>query len=521
MMEELLVHAPALLIALPLLGAFLTPLIDRLHEKARSGWVILILVVTQFLMMALAWDVFTQGAHLYTMGAADPTTTIPAQAAVPVRIVLQIDGMSAFMGLISCTVSLAAAVYSLAFMDRESGQGRFFTLLLLMTVGMLGMEFTGDMFNLFVFLEVLSIASAGLIAFRMYNGDAVEGAFKYIVISTLGALMVLFSVGLLYGQYNLLNIAALANVLQYGFLDKLALGLLIAAFALKCGAVPMHMWTPDAYTVAPASITAMLVAASQASLYALFRVCFTLYGLTLNLTTVGIIIIALGLLSMFVGVTMAIPQKDIKRLMSYHAISQTGYMLLGVGVGLYLLSTNDFSPYGMKAMQGGIFHIINHALYKGLLFLTAGAIFYKVGTRNLNEMGGLAHSMKYTTIFFIIGALAIAGIPPLNGFASKLLIYESAYQVSPILSIVAMLVSILTLASFVKVFHSAFMGPKLDISDGREVPRSMLAGMVILTVGIILFGLFPDWVVGNLVQPAAYALAHPENYMAWAGGVAP
>ncbi len=519
MMEDLLTHAPALLLAIPLLGAFLTPLIDRVNKKARSAWVILILIVTQLVMIVLAWDVFTQGAHLYTMGAADPTSTIPAQAAVPVRIVLQVDGMSAFMGLISCTVSLAAAIYSLAFMDREGGKGRFFTLLLLMTVGMLGMEFTGDMFNLFVFLEVLSIASAGLIAFRVYKGDAIEGAFKYIVISTLGALMVLFSVGLLYGQYNLLNIAALANVLEYTFLDKLALGLLIAAFAMKCGAVPMHMWTPDAYTVAPASITAMLVAASQASLYALFRVCFTLYGVTLNLTTVGIIIIALGLLSMFVGVTMAIPQKDIKRLMSYHAISQTGYMLLGVGVGLYLLSKAEFDTYGLRAMEGGIFHIINHALYKGLLFLTAGAIFYKVGTRNLEKMGGLAHSMKYTAIFFIIGALAIAGIPPLNGFASKLLIYESAYQVSPILSIVAMLVSILTLASFVKVFHSAFMGPRLDISDNREVPKSMLAGMAILAVGIILFGLFPDWVVSHLVHPAAQALADQAGYIGSVGGV--
>jgi len=519
MMDWLLTHAPALLIALPLLGAFLTPLIDRISGKARSAFVLVVLAATQLLMMALAWDVFTQGAHIYTMGAADPTATVPAQAAVPVRIVLQVDGMGAFMGLISVTVSLAAAVYSLAFMHRESGQGRFYTLLLLMVVGMLGMEFTGDLFNLFVFLEVLSIASAALIAFRFYHGDAVEGAFKYIVISSLGALMVLLAVALLYGQYNLLNMGALASVLEYTYLDKVALGLLIAAFAMKCGAVPMHMWTPDAYTVAPASITAMLVAASQASLYALFRICFSLYGFTLDLTTVGIIIIALGLLSMFIGVTMALPQKDIKRLMSYHAISQTGYMLLGVGVGLYLLAHADFDTYGIRAMEGGIFHIINHALYKGLLFLTAGAIFYKVGTRNLDEMGGLAHSMKYTTVFFIIGALAIAGIPPLNGFASKLLIYESAYRVSPILSIVAMLVSILTLASFVKVFHSAFMGPRLEgMGDGREVPRSMLVGMGLLTAGIILFGLFPDWVVSNLVHPAAQALADQAAYIAALGG---
>jgi len=436
-------------------------------------------------MVILAWDVFTVGTHIYTMGASSTAATIPAHAAVPIRIVLEVDGMGAFMGLISAlisaTVSLAAGLYSLAFVKKETGQGRYYTLLLLMLVGMFGMEFTGDIFNMFVFLEVLSIASAALIAFRFYHGDAVEGAFKYCVISSLGALMVLFAIGLLYGQYNLLNIAAL--------------------------------WTPDSYTVAPAPITAMLVAASQASLYALFRICFSLYGLTLDVTTMGIIIISLGLLSMFVGVTMALPQKDIKRLMSYHAVSQTGYMLLGVGVGLYLLGKSDFDTYGMAAMEGGIFHIINHALYKGLLFLTAGAIFYKVKTRNLNEMGGLAHSMKYTTIFFMIGALAIAGIPPFNGFASKLLIYESAYHVSPILSIIAMLVSIITLASFVKVFHSAFMGPPMENTEAGEVPKSMIIGMAVLAAGIILFGLFPGWVVSNIVHPAAQALASQAGYI--------
>jgi len=125
---------------------------------------------------------------------------------------------------------------------------------------------------------------------------------------------------------------------------------------------------------------------------------------------------------MFIGVTMALSQKDIKRLMAYHSVSQTGYMLLGVGIGLYLLNTSDFNTYGIKAMEGGIFHIINNAMYKGLLFLTAGAIFYRLKTRNLNEMGGLAHSMKYTTLFFIIGALAIAGIPPFNGWRKQALL---------------------------------------------------------------------------------------------------
>ena len=211
---------------------------------------------------------------------------------------------------------------------------------------------------------------------------------------------------------------------------------------------------------------------------------------------------------------MAIIQKDIKRLMAYHAISQTGYMLLGVGVGLAVLANPEaLRDYGITAMEGGIFHIMNHAMYKGLLFLTAGALFFRTGTRDLNKMGGLAHYMKYTTIFFIIGAAAIAGLPPFNGFASKLLIYESVYKFNPLLSIIAMVVSILTLASFVKVFHSAFLGPKLpQFKEVKETPRSMIFAMAVLSCIIIFFGLFPDLIVKNLVHPAVMSLIEQLQY---------
>jgi multicomponent Na+:H+ antiporter subunit D len=165
-------------------------------------------------------------------------------------------------------------------------------------------------------------------------------------------------------------------------------------------------------------------------------------------------------------------------------------------------------------MTGGIFHIMNHALYKGLLFLTAGAIFYRTGTRDLNKMGGLGHNMKLTSIFYIIGALSIAGIPPFNGFSSKLLIYESVYQFNPILSIVAMIVSILTLASFTKAFHSAFMGAPLpEYENAKEVPKSMIIGMSVLAGVIIIFSLFPGLVVDWLARPAAEALIKQGIYI--------
>ncbi|MDD3406981.1 MAG: proton-conducting transporter membrane subunit [Methanomicrobium sp.] len=514
--EWIVQNSPALLLAVPMLGAFAVPLMGRIGEKARDGWVLLVSIATLIIAGILTNEVLTSGTVVYTFGAANPALSVPADSGgIPFRIIFAVDAMSVFMAISASVVGFAVFLYSIVSSARMSGKDSFFALILLMQVGILGMVCTGDLFNFFVFLEINSLAGAALVASRVDKGVAVEAGLKYAVLSTLGGLLVLFAVGLLYGQYDALNIAAIADVMQFGMPEKVALVLFVAALAMKSGAVPMHFWTPDAYSMAPSAVTAFLVIASQASLYGLFRIVFTLYNVTLDYAAMGWIIIILGVLSMFIGVTMAIPQKDIKRLMSYHAVSQTGYMLLGVGVGLAVLGDeNMMRAFGMTAMEGGIFHIINHAMYKGLLFLTAGAIFYQAGTRNLNKLGGLGHSMKWTMLFFIIGALAIAGIPPFNGFASKLLIYESVFIFSPVLSVIAMVVSILTLASFVKVFHSVFMGPRLpEYENVTEVPKAMLYAMGILAFFVILFGVFPQQVIDILISPAAMALADQGSYI--------
>ncbi len=514
MMWDFLMHnSPALIIAVPLFAAFFTPVIGRFSKKAMYAWVVGAMIFTEFLVLILLYTVYTYGTQIYVFGARPYSMAIPPDSGgIPVRIIFTVDSMSVFMAFIAATVGLAGAIYSVACEKGQSGQEKYYALVLLMIVGMLGMVLTGDMFNFFVFLEINSLASAALVSYRINKGVSVEAAFKYAVVSAIGALMILFAIGILYGEYDALNMAMIASRMQFTTLDKIAMALILVTLAMKCGSIPMHFWVPDGYGKAPGAISAMLVAASQASLYGLFRMCFTVFGLAASHITLGYFLIILGLISMFVGVTMALVQHDIKRLMAYHAVSQTGYMLLGVGVGLVTWGTPAFSQYGFAAMEGGIFHIINHAMYKGLLFLTAGAVIYRVGTSDLNKMGGLAHSMKYTTIFFIIGALSIAGIPPFNGYASKLMIYESVYQFNPLLAVIAMIVSILTLASFVKVFHSAFMGPKIH-TDVKEVPKSMLAGMAILTFFIILFGIFPQLAITYLVQPAASALANPIGYI--------
>ncbi|HEC94632.1 MAG TPA: NADH:ubiquinone oxidoreductase, partial [Thermoplasmatales archaeon] len=332
MMENIIIHAPALLVAIPLFSAFITPLLSRLHHRVRDAFVIIVLAVTEILAILLAQHIYAQGIMTYVFGADIPSLTTE----IPIRIVFEVDGMSIFMVLISFTIALVAAVYSASFFKKEDGLDRYYTLLLLMTAGMVGMELTGDMFNFFVFLEITSIASCALIAFWIDRERSLEAAFKYIVISAIGALFVLMAVGFLYGQYDALNIAMLAKNIQFTFVDKVALVLLLAALAMKAGIAPMHMWLPDAYGEAPPSVTIAIVATTQASLYGVLRVCFTLYGkgIEINMATIGWLLVGLGLLTIFIGVTMALIQKSFTRAIAYAAVGEVGYMIIGIGTGL-------------------------------------------------------------------------------------------------------------------------------------------------------------------------------------------
>ena len=514
-MDTLVLHSPILAVTIPLFAAFVTPLIGRASSRARDVFVVASLVLLQIVVVVLARDVYANGIRIYTLGALTTTQTIPETHMVPVRLILEVDGLGVLMALASSMVALAGAIYSVAAIRPETGQDRFYTLLLLLTVGMMGIQLTGDLFNLFVFLEILSISGAALAAFRTRFVDAVEGGFKYIIVSSVSALLLLLAIGLFYGQYNALNMAAIATAMQYTALDKIALALLAAALLTKSGAVPSHWWVPDTYTPAPAGTSPIMYASSLTCLAALFRVVFTLYGVKMSLATVGWIIIIAGVLSMFIGVTMALRQTDVKRLMVYHVISQEGYMLLGVGVGLAVLGDPQaVAAYGREAIAGGLFHVVNNAFFKGLLLLTGEALMFRLGTRDLNRMGGMGRTMKWTCAFFLIGALAISGVPPFNGFASKLMIYESAYQFNPMLTIIALIVSVMTLASFTKVFQSAFTGPALpEYREVREVPLSMKVGMGILAAATVLISLFPSQVVDAVIYPATDALLNQSGYV--------
>jgi multicomponent Na+:H+ antiporter subunit D len=266
------------------------------------------------------------------------------------------------------------------------------------------------------------------------------------------------------------------------------------------------------------------MSATLASFYGLLRVVFTFYGnvLTTSLrfslpahVVIGWILIALAIVSILIGVIMALVQTDLLRLIGYAAVAEIGYMFLAIGTSIAALGTS----YATVALQGGVLHILNDAVDIGLLFLVAGAIYYVTKKRSLDDISGLARTMKFTTVFFIIGLLAVAGMPPLNGFTSKFLIYESVYQLNPILSIIALLGSILLLAIFVKVLYAAFLGPELPgLKDVKEAPKSMLLAMGFLAGLAIFIGLFPNLLLDTLVKPAASALLDHAQYISMVVG---
>ncbi len=508
---------PIVIIVLPLIAAFLQPLMAFFSFKTRDAMIIALLLAVNVMLFYLIPPIALAGKTMYyTLGAADPRSFTPQGLDFPIRIVLKIDAFSLFTGIIVGIVTITTFLFSAGCVKNEESKKYFTTLFLLFTSGLLGMSFTNDLFNFFVFLEIASISGAALVAYDRRSKHSPYAAYKYILISTIATTFFLFGVALCYAQYGSFNIQYIHSVLKYSYLDKIALIFILLAMAMKAGAVPMHFWVPDTYSEAPAPVSAMLKVSGMVSLCAMFKFAFTLFGPSANGTgvnyqTLGWIIIVLGVLSMFIGVTMALIQHDVRRLMAFHAVSQTGYMLLGVGVGIAVMGGGEstaFKTFGKIAITGGIFHIMNNAFYKNLLFLTSGVMERRFGTRNLNSMIGMGHGDTLTTVVFMIGALAIAGIPPFNGFDSKLMIYESVYKFSPTLAIIAIFVSVMTLASFMKVFYSAFMGPGRDdlIVDKEPLTVTASTGLIVLAILIVAAGLFPGLVIDYIVQPAVEAL---------------
>ncbi len=464
-----------LFIAIPLLGAFLVSLIGKKIKRMPD---VMGVLVTSLLCGLSLWSVklyYTHGILTYSVGGWRP----------PVGIGMVLDGLTSFMLVTVNLIAFCVAIYSIDYMERFTSKWKFYTLFLLMLAGMNGVIITGDLFNLFVFLEIASIASYALVAFGTERHE-LEAAFKYAIMGTVGSLFLLLGIGFLYSYTSTLNMADMAAILMQkgvGSITLMVSVLFLMGFGLKAALVPFHAWLPDAHPSAPAPISAMLsgVLIKSLGIYTLCRIFYNVIGASGEILS---ILMFLGALSMIIGGLLALGQWDFKRLLAYSSISQIGYVILGIGLG---------TPLGILA---GLFHLFNHSVFKSLLFLDAGAVEYSTGTRDLRKMGGLAKKMPVTSTTSLIASMSIAGIPPFNGFWSKLLIIIATVEAGRYgYAFWAVLVSILTLAMYMKVMKCAFFGSLGDKwNKVKEAPLFMKLSMVILAL-ICVFG-------GLLLLPA-------------------
>ncbi|MDI6606292.1 MAG: proton-conducting transporter membrane subunit [Candidatus Omnitrophota bacterium] len=476
-----------LFVIIPLFTAFFISLIGRFIKSAYvdiiSGLAGSLLLLFSFWGLALLGK-SPHNVLVYKIGGWIP----------PFGICMVLDGLSNFMLVTVNIVALLVVIYSFKYMEKYTDKPKFYTLFFLMLTGMNGVIVTGDMFNLFVFLEIAAVSSYALVAFGT-EAEELEASFKYAIMGSLASAFIFIGIAFLYGFTSTLNMADMARVLTA------KPSAWVIPFGLKSALVPFHAWLPDAHPSAPASISAMLsgVLIKTLGVYALVRIFFNVMGVSGRELSA---LMFLGALSMLVGVILALSQWDLKRLLAYHSISQIGYVVLGIGLG---------TPLGIL---GGLFHLFNHSIFKSLLFLNSGAIDYSAGTRDLKEMSGLKQKMPVTAGTNLIASMSIAGIPPFNGFFSKLIIILACVQKGHIgYALAAVIGSILTLASFMKVQKFAFLGPlKEKYSQIKEVPLAMKFSMVSLAIICVLGGLLLLPVFSPFLNNAVNVLSDGRDY---------
>lgn len=489
-------------VAIPLTIAFLLPILGK---KGKTVATILANLAT---ISLLVLSVASIGRfEVYEVG----------KWSIPLGINLVLDGLSSLMLLAISVVSAAAMLFSVRYMEQYTAKSKYLSLFLLMVAGMNGVVLSGDIFNLFVFLEIASIASYALVGFGC-DHEELEASFKYMVLGSIASVFVLFGVALLYGNTGSLNMAYISESIQNSGLNPglgFALCLFITGFGLKAALVPFHAWLPDAHPSAPAPISAMLsgVLIKALGVYVLMRIIFNVFGVSV---AVSWVLIALGILSMIIGVFLAVGQWDFKRLLAYHSISQMGYVVLGIGLGALILARGGNVAWASLALLGGLFHLVNHAVFKSLLFLTSGSIQMATGTRQLKEMGGLTEKMPLTRTMCTVASASISGIPPFNGFWSKLILVIAAVQAGFLsLAVVTVIVSLVTLISFLKIQRYIFLGELPEnLQQVKENKGSMQVAMVFLACLCVFMGLLllvPS-LKASILDPAVEVLISGIGY---------
>ena len=418
------------------------------------------------------------------------------------KIAFRLYDFSSFLLGAIAAFAVLISIFSAASLPQRVNL-RTFAAGFLVTIGFAnGVALANDLIVLLFFWEGLLCTLFAMI--YVGHAGAYKTAIKAFVISGIADLCMMVGIGLTAHLAGTTLISAIS--LETSGPGGWAFVLLMIGAIAKAGAMPFHSWIPDAAVDAPLPFMAFLPAALEklVGIYFLSRISFSLFKVQEH-SWVSTMLMIIGAVTILLAVAMALIQKDFKRLLAFHAISQVGYMILGIGTAV---------PAGIV---GGIFHMINNALYKSCLFLTGGAVEKQAGTTDLNKLGGLGRKMPLTFLGFFIAAVAISGVPPLNGFFSKELVYDGALERGWVFYAAALLGSVLTAASFLKLGHAAFCDKeRSDISSVREAPAAMVAPILLIALLCILFGVYNALPLQSLIQPAVGAkILGSHDFSGW------
>ncbi len=521
-------HLQVLIPVSYILSAFISPL---LYKWARKCYNVLIPLITGAIFIAsgvLFYKVLSSpvGFLEYFPGFSWSGERFLATGQ-PIGIVLRTDIFGALLVLLITGVGFLVSIYSFRYIAHEASEeriGYYYTLLFLMLAGMSGVPLTGDCFNFYVFLEVASISSYALVAFPGKE-QSLEAAFKYMLVGAIGSILIVFAIGLLFSATGTLNMAYASQqvakivtsspdspLYNYRHLIFASVGLFVIGFSIKSAFFPAHAWLADAHPVAPSSISAMLsgLMIKATGVFLLIRFLFTVFGFHKGyygqmLTPVFLVVAVATVIG---GSLFAIAQTNLKRMLAYSTIAQMGYILIGI------------SLLTKAGLEGSILHIVNHTITKSLLFLSAGAIIYKTGVKDIKGMARMGYRMPLTMSCFAIGAFSMVGLPPLSGFMSKWALAEASLEANfPLLVVVLLASSLLNAVYYFRVVGLAFFSPAQQgtgtnnsaqahnsaSESGSELPLTMAIPIIVLAAGVILVGLQLNPIM-KVIKPAVAVL---------------
>ena len=446
-----------LLVVVPIVFALAPIAVDRVREN--TGWLAAVAAAVAHLGLSLSvlGTVLTSGRTSYAVGGYAP----------PFGIELVADGVSAVLVVLVSAVTLATVVYARSVGPRSN---TFYSELLVLTAGISGVVVTGDLFNLYVFLEITGLATYALVATGRSPAAALAG-LKYLLVGTIGASLYLLGVGYLYISTGTLNMADLAGLLpEVGYDSPVLLtgfGLLVVGLGVKTALFPLHTWQPDAYAESPASVTAYISAlVSTAAAYALFRVVYTVFTPAFDaaVPTALDVLVVLASVSVVVGSVLAVLQSDLKRMLAYSSVAQFGLVIAG------------FAVVNETATLGGLVHLVGHGLMKAGLFVAVGALATVAGGRTVDDLAGMADRAPVVSAAFAALAFALVGVPPAVGFAGKWHIVLGAVEAGRwLVAGVAVVSTLLTLAYFARVVERLYFRDAPAPTDLADRPDAAAA----------------------------------------------